>query len=176
MDLVYGNIISLDEATALGFVTLDSHNLELDMGSGVLHAERAEEDKVKVKHLSLSIGDVGETVGPFSREAFCPNCLETEKYDSEQKCLSCGTTIPDGILELEEACEILEHRLVEVFDDEDSVSVFIARTSLSDKEINDAIYAEEFEDSDKDYEEKCIIFAENNGAFFERVYTERVGV
>jgi len=107
---------------------------------------------------------------------FCPRCLEKNKYDKDQKCVSCGTIIPDGILELEEACEILGHRLVEIFDDEDDKVVFMARTSLSDAQINEAIYLEELDDTDKDYAEKCEFLAEKTGEFFERVYAERVDV
>ena len=66
-------------------------------------------------------------------------------------------------------------RLVEVKNEEGSV--FLAYTTMTDENIIGTVQDLNGNyPADSDYEEKCILFAEENGMYFERVYSEEVNV
>jgi uncharacterized Zn finger protein len=85
-------------------------------------------------------------------------------------CENCGAEVPD------ESVKSQDCRLVEVFDNQEEQSVFLAKTSLTDEQMEEIINNDDPTLEDKDYEERCEYLAEKEGAFFERLFTERVDV
>jgi hypothetical protein len=67
-----------------------------------------------------------------------------------------------------------ETRLIKLNDSEDGVSVLMARTNMTEEEIQNAVYDETLDDNNCDWEEKLIAHAEELGKVFERFYFDEV--
>jgi len=65
-------------------------------------------------------------------------------------------------------------RLIKLNDSEDGVSVLMARTNMTEDEIQNAVYDETLDDNNCDWEEKLIAHAEEFGKIFERFYFDEV--
>ena len=65
-------------------------------------------------------------------------------------------------------------RMIKLVDSEDGEMVLMAKTDLTDNEINIAVFDETLDDNHCDWEEKLIAHSEMLGKSFERFYFDEV--
>lgn len=132
--------------------------------------------------------NIDNVVNVFESEAEFIEFIKSEHDANAEEVIKCPKTFAEALHYADEYCEGFRiiHRPSQKVENKEQKGVklvqfieeyqdlMLAMTNMTREQIKSAMYAEKYENSDMDYEEKLDAYAEENNLYFERVYADVV--